>query len=148
MLPMSERPPDRERRQIGDENGRDRARLCEVMRVNRRHDGVTEIQLYKDPGGIEIIEYDLGFQFHAFLERRRFNGTVVRRASGKPKIADALEVLQLQPLVAGQWIRLRDQQKQALTCHCPFLDSTRRLAGGDEAEIGLAEPQDLNAPLG
>src|ERR1700730_2528123 len=148
MLPLSECPTDRDRRQIADENGLDRAGPGEVVRVNGRHDGLTEIELYKDHRRIEVIEYDLGLQFHAPFQGRRLDGIVVRRASGQSKITNALEVLQLQPLKFGQRIGLGYEQKQAWTCDCPFVDAARRLAGCYEPEVGLAEPQDLNTPLG
>src|SRR5207245_10327270 len=113
------------------------ARLTKVVRMNGRHDGLTEIELHKDPRCIEIIEYDLGFQLHTAFERGRLDGTVVRRAAGKPKITNARKVLQLQPLIPRQRIGPRDEQEQALTRDSPLLDPACRIAGCDEPEVGL-----------
>src|ERR1700730_9528292 len=106
MTPMPECPADRDGGQVGDKNRLDRAGLLEVVRVNGRHDCLAEIELHKDLGRIEIVEYDFRFQLHATFERRLLDGAVMRRASGKPQVTDAVDILQLQPLVSAKRIRL------------------------------------------
>src|SRR5579862_7721922 len=108
---MSERPADRNRWQVADEYRFDGTALCEVVGVNSGHNGVAEIELHEDPGGVEIIKYNFRLQLYTALERGPLYCAVMGRAAGQPEIADPRDILQLQPLVPGERIGAGNQQE-------------------------------------
>src|SRR5690606_15878490 len=70
-------------------------------------------------------------------------GVVMRGAAGQSQVANALQILQSQLATARPLVVLRGEQEQALPGDGLLVDAAHRLTGGDEAEIGLTQPQDL-----
>src|SRR3569833_22255 len=145
VLPMPEGPADGNRRQVRDENGLDCAGLLEIVSVHGRRNGLAEIELDKDPGRIKVVEYNFGFQMHALLERSLFDGAVVCGRARQAQIADSFDVLQRDAFVFGERVGFCDEQKQSLMREGLLIDAPDGIARRHKAQVGLTQPQYLQA---